>query len=76
MTIAVPQHTAHTAYLSHLEWDAIGLLHDQHLGDLAPGERVRRSGRGRPGHRVAVLSNPYSPSRSWIRANGRASSTA
>ncbi|WP_182357256.1 MaoC/PaaZ C-terminal domain-containing protein [Tomitella gaofuii] len=32
---------AHPAYLSHLEWDAIALLHEKHLGALTPEERVR-----------------------------------
>lgn len=32
---------AHAAYVSHLEWDAIGLLHAAHLGALTPDERVR-----------------------------------
>ncbi|MGB3697530.1 MAG: MaoC/PaaZ C-terminal domain-containing protein [Gordonia sp. (in: high G+C Gram-positive bacteria)] len=32
---------AHAAYVSHLEWDAIGLLHEAHLEALTPAERVR-----------------------------------
>lgn len=31
---------AHAAYVSHLEWEAIGLLHEKHLSTLTPDERV------------------------------------
>lgn len=31
---------AHAAYVSHLEWEAIGLLHEKHLSALTPDERV------------------------------------
>lgn len=31
---------AHPAYVSHLEWEAIGGLHEAHLGALTPEERV------------------------------------